>query len=241
MNSYSTFFNFHTASGVQLNSLKYDFTTKAYGTLQSLGCKHEFIDSIANTLYNSMTHKLVFYHTPVHIMSLFSFAKENNNKLTPIEELSILFHDSIYRPGSKINEAISANFLHCLLEDTGVEENDIRTAQRIIVATASHLRENNEILPLLEEAQLVMDLDMSGFSAAPGIYNFQGQMIEKEFYPYPYNLKQFLEGRLKFLNALKSKKSIYRTQAFIEKFEKRAQLNLSNSIKEVERRIEVEL
>jgi predicted metal-dependent HD superfamily phosphohydrolase len=172
-------------------------------------------------------------------MSIFEFAKENDIKLTSVEELSILFHDAIYRPGSKFSESLSVKFMESLLDETGVKYDDINNTSKIILATARHLTDNDE------EHKLVMDLDMSGFSAPPGEFTFQGEMIEKEFHNGHrsdlYTMEQFLNGRLKFLTKLQERKSIYRTPMFLKKFEKRAQTNLANAISEVKRRIESEL
>lgn len=231
---FNKFVNIHTLSLKEIEHLENSFLEKVKEVLLPLECDLRYINSIGMSLFKSMSSGLVFYHTPVHIMSIFDFAVENNISLSPTQELSILFHDAIYRPRSKINESLSVKFMESLLQETGVPEKEIITAGHIIDATSRHLQDDEE------EHKLVMDLDMSGFVSTPGQFTFQSEMIEKEFYNGNndlYTLEQFLTGRLGFLTKLQQKKSIYRTPMFLKKFEKRAQLNLSNAINEVKRRI----
>jgi predicted metal-dependent HD superfamily phosphohydrolase len=236
MNDYQKFFNIHNASESVLKALKQDFTLLALSILYNCGCKREYANTITAALYHSMSHNYVFYHTPVHIMSIFSFVKEHSIELNQTEQLALLFHDSIYRPGSKSNEIFSAEFMGSLLDSTGINEQLIVMAKKVILTTSEHLH-----FCVDPYCETVMDLDMSGFSASPGIYNLQGTLIEHEFYPDHYSLSDFLNGRLKFLKTLQGKPSIYRTEFFLKNLEAKAQMNLSNSIKEVERRMEVEL
>jgi predicted metal-dependent HD superfamily phosphohydrolase len=242
MQNYQKFFNIHTAGEDDLHILKKDFHKLLEDTLLDIDCDQEYIPSIVNSLYSSMINFRVYYHTPVHVMSIFSFAKEHHIELSRSEKLAIFFHDAIYRPGSKNNERYSIDFMKSLLNETRTNNDVINIASHIIHYTALHLE---ELISSPGVENLVMDLDMSGFSATPGVFTFQSLMIEKEFHrgygSDLFTLEQFLKGRKKFLTALKNKKTIYRTEFFLDKFEKRAQINLSNAIIEVDRRIESEL
>lgn len=242
MQNYQNFFNIHTASVDDLHNLKIDFHKLLEDTLLQVDCDQEYISSIADSLYSSMVNFRVYYHTPVHIMSIFSFAKEYNIKLSNAEKLAIFFHDAIYRPGSKNNEQYSIEFMKSLLKETGVNDDFINTASYLIHCTGLHLE---ELISSPGVENIVMDLDMSGFSSTPGVFTFQSLMVEKEFHrgygSDLFSVEQFLNGRKKFLTALKNKKTIYRTKFFLDKFEKRAQINLSNAIIEVNRRIESDL
>ncbi len=245
MQDYQNFFNIHTAPEEDLHILKKDFHKLLEDTLLEVDCDQEYVTSIVNSLYSSMVNFRVYYHTPVHVMSLFSFAKEHRIELNRSEKLAIFFHDAIYRPGSKNNEDLSIAFMESLLTETGADANVIKDARYIIWSTSKHLVDDNGPVELYGPFKLVMDLDMSGFSATPGVFTFQSLMIEKEFHrgygSDIFTKEQFLKGRQKFLKALKNKKSIYRTERFLDQFEKRAQINLSNAIIEVDRRVESEL
>jgi len=119
-------------------------------------------------------------------------------------------------------------FMQSLLTDTGIDEKVIQTASEYISLTEHHLDD----MVAFDDGKLIMDLDMNGFSADREIFNQQNKMIELEFTRmdipgYGCSETEFIRGRLKFLNALKSKKSIYRTQFFLDHYEKQAQDNLS--------------
>ncbi len=241
MLDYTKLINVHSLKDKEVSNLKQDFINQFDETLTSLNCDEEFIPTIASTVFSSMMSTRLYYHTPAHILNMFSFAKENTITLTPIEELAILFHDAIYRPGSKMNEDSSVLLMESLLLNTNnVDEKNISAASSIIRSTGWHLQDD----AISDSAKLVMDLDMAGFANSPGEFASNSELVEKEFHRGygndVYTLEQFLNGRLKFLNALTARKSIYRTPFFLKKFEKRAQTNLKNAISEVTRRIESE-
>jgi predicted metal-dependent HD superfamily phosphohydrolase len=240
---YSKFTNLHDCTKAEHKSLKYDFCVSLMNTLKMLGCSEYIYASVAETLFMSMSSMKTYYHTPVHIMSIFNVAKENNIELDPVQELAIFFHDAIYRPGSKDNERLSCEFMKSLISDTGISSYDIENAVRYISWTAFHLKDDF-YNAMSDKAKTLLDLDMAGFSANPSVYKKQNEMIELEFYNPECLMfsditeEQFLNGRLGFLNKLKTRKSIYRSEYFLDKFESRAQTNLSNSIIETQLRLD---
>jgi predicted metal-dependent HD superfamily phosphohydrolase len=237
---YSPFFNIHDC----VNSVPlHDFTTNLTDLLRDMGCDPYYADSISLSLYHSMFHDKVYYHTPIHILYMLYFAQENKIELQNYEKLAIFFHDAIYRPGSKMNENSSIAFMEALLKETGISGNVMINAGFIIDATSAHLREDSGVD---QKAWLVMDLDLAGFAAAPKPYNLQNKMIEMEFCQpkiknYGCSLEVFLQGRMAFLKALKQRTSIYRTELFKTtlNMEVKAQANLDNQINETQRRIEL--
>lgn len=237
MLDYKNLLDVHSLKDKEVGKLRLDFLNQFEETLKALNCDSEFIPTIASTTFDSMMSTRLHYHTPAHIMNIFTFAKDNGITLQPVEELAILFHDAVYRPGFKENEAMSTLFMRSLLSGTNIEEKDIQLATDLIIATACHLSD-----VILTDAYLITDLDMAGFANAPGEFASNSELVEKEFYRGYGNdvctLEQFLNGRLKFLTKLKERKSIFRTPLFLKKLEKRAQINLSNAIMEVNRRIE---
>ena len=119
-----------------------------------------------------------------------------------------------------------------LLDGTGVSESIKMQSANAIQATAMHLEQDWD-----PDFNKIMDLDMAGFSSDKQYYDIQNNCIKKEFCQpdlknYKGNsLNDFNKGRLSFLNSLKNKKSIYRTELFLNNFEQKAQENLINSIK----------
>ena len=93
------------------------------------------------SLFESMSSCRVFYHTPMHIMSIFLFARENSIDISATEELALIFHDAIYRPGSTHSEELSAAFMKSVLTETGIPDSIINNASDMILSTKLHLQE----------------------------------------------------------------------------------------------------
>lgn len=205
--------------------------------MESLHCETYYVNSICTSLFNAMLSEKVYYHTPVHIMSIFDFAEAKMVDVSYSQQLAIFFHDAIYRPGSKFNEENSIKFMKALLAGCGVNGYVIEEAVKYIEATALHLSDN----VFDDNIQLVMDLDMSGFSSTT--FDTQNAMIELEFCQpnlehYGYTVEQFLKGRMDFLQKLNSKKNIYRTEFMVvNKYETLARNNLTRAISNMQERL----
>lgn len=237
---YQSFLNLNDCSPDQFKIVKSDFVSNLVDLLRDMGCDPYITDSIAYTLFSSMFNDKVYYHTPVHILFMLSYAQENHVPLENWEKLAIFFHDAIYRPGSKFNEQNSVTFMSSLLNGVGISVEDLRYASDAIADTALHLSDN-----ITEMNWRIMDLDLAGFAANPKPFNLQNQLIEMEFCQpnknnYGYPVDQFLHGRMTFLTAMKARASLYHTEIFKTtlNMEVKAQVNLDNQIKETQRRID---
>lgn len=232
--NYTNFFNIHDTTEENVLKINYDFNTTFAKHLYQMECNPYFIRSICNTVFASMTSDKVYYHTPVHILSMLSFADINNIKLENWELLAILFHDVVYRPGSKNNETNSIQLMLALLDGTGISESLKMQSANGILATSMHLEEEFD-----PDFNKLMDLDMSGFCANEESYNAQNECLKKEFCQPEtpkyegLSLEDYNKGRLEFLSKLKNKKSLYRTELFLNNFEQKAQNNLINSLREI--------
>ena len=237
MRDYSLFFNINESTFDEIDSIRIDFLHLVCKTLRELNCNEYYLNSISSSLFWSMVSEKTFYHTPVHILSIFQFMETNKIDCTPEQRLALLFHDAIYRPGSRYNESSSARFMHSLLLETGVNETTIHKAEIMIEHTAFHLYNGP-----YHDSELVMDLDMSGFAASRKSFDIQDEMIEKEFSQpklkgYGYSELEFLKGRIDFLKKLKARPTIYRTEYF-KRFELIAQTNLKSAIVQTTDRLE---
>lgn len=232
--NYTHFFNFHETSKDNIIKTNYDFNTEFGKLLYDIGCNPYFIRSIYNTVFASMTSDKVYYHTPVHVLSMLSFAEINKIELENWEKLAIFFHDVVYRPGSKNNEINSIQIMLALLDGTDISESLKMQSANAIQATAMHLEEEWE-----PQFNKLMDLDMSGFCSDSEYFMTQNKCIKKEFCSENLSnykgvsLNEYTKGRLAFLTKLKNKKSIYRTELFLNNFEQKAQENLINSLREL--------
>lgn len=192
--------------------------------------------SVANCLFQRMSDSSLHYHTPVHILSIFQFAKEHSIKLEIWEELAIWFHDAIYIPGAYqcVNESQSAAFMRALMpggHDPTIKI--INNAHSAILLTSQYERE--DFTDEEELASKVMDLDLCPFAFAEPSFLIVNNCIDKELSPV---VDDFQSKRKEFLRKMLSKKSIYRTPLFSQDLEKRARKNLSTLLHDLNLRRE---
>lgn len=232
--NYLNFINIHNTTKEDLAKINYDFNTYFAIFLNNIGCNPYYIRSICNTIFSAMTSDKVYYHTPVHILSIIDFGQKNFIKLENWEILALLFHDVIYRPESKNNEINSIQFMLNLLDGTAIPDKLKNQAAMAIQTTAMHLEESID-----PDFNKVLDLDLCGFSFEKVSYETINNCIEKEFTQENtqryggISKKDYLKGRKEFLNQLNNKKSIYRTEEFLNRFEKLAKNNVLKSLNEL--------
>lgn len=189
--------------------------------------------AVTNCLFARMSDARLHYHTPVHVLSMLQTLYENRDDLKDFNEgmeLAIWFHDAIYLPGAKhgLSEELSAAFMKTLL-DPYVDDKTMSWADNAVTITAQY--ESPTIGN--HRYETMMDLDLCSLSWDWENYKAAGDCIEKEFVPLVCTKEQFMKGRLGFLQSLLSRKSIYRSDFFREKFEKKARENLNRSLEEI--------
>lgn len=165
------------------------------------------------------------YHTPVHVLSILQFAKENKIELTIPQKLCIFYHDVIYIVGNKNNEELSADFARVCL-DPYINELNLSYICEGIIYTSSHLEDNLET----DKYDLIMDLDLHSFALPEEYFLKQNSCVEKEFLDSGIPKEQWEDGRKKFLEMLYQKDNFFRTKFFRDKFEKQAKDNIKKLI-----------
>jgi predicted metal-dependent HD superfamily phosphohydrolase len=158
------------------------------------------------------------YHNWDHIFRMLLRWHTNKKVMSKIPQLSmvqmmaILFHDISYVPGSKTNEEDSflifeifkRRFKYSFFK-LGIGTKEVITIHNIIMSTKS------PHVPLCKEAELVVDLDMLGFSFSRPHYEENNRLIEKEFSFLPK--ESWRLGRLGFLQSMAKRKPFYYTPA----------------------------
>jgi predicted metal-dependent HD superfamily phosphohydrolase len=179
--------------------------------------------AIAHAVFDRMSDYRLHYHTPVHVLAIFDFAKMHDINLLPWEELAIWFHDSVYDVNNVFgdNERLSADFMYAMMRPYVKDAYDANAA---IVQTSCHMEPTCP-----ERYAKVLDLDMCGFAAPRDVQKVITECIRKE---YDTDLTTFNQGRKKFLEKLISKGPIYRTAEFA-KFEPLAQENIRLDLEEL--------
>ena len=177
------------------------------------------------------------YHNLNHIYHLVNVAKQMDRHgcfatWEFYENLihALVFHDIVYVPGSKNNEADSAEFFRtscrAMLPNT-----DMERIYNAIMAT-THTAPVTDGL-----AQLVCDIDLVGLASHPAIFNANSEAIRQEY--HFVDDVTYKNARIAFFRKLLNRPSIYqsvyfRTAAPFVGFEQKAKNNIENHIRSLE-------
>lgn len=135
--------------------------------------------------------------------------------------LAIWFHDAIYNPKAKDNEAQSAALARGELEGLGVPPDRIERICAHVMATKDHRAEQ-------DDSRLVIDLDLAILAAKPERYDRFEAEIREEFKHVPGFL--FRMARKKVLKHFLAKKHIYALPFARELWEQPARENLRRAV-----------
>jgi predicted metal-dependent HD superfamily phosphohydrolase len=163
------------------------------------------------------------YHTARHIAEcLAHFDAVCNRCKRPVEvELALWFHDAIYEPRARDNEAQSAAWALRVLRDAGVASDAAQRVSELILTT------RHDALPATPDEQLLVDIDLSILGAAAARFDEYEQQVRSEYGWVPQFL--FNRTRLKILETFLARPVIYSTPHFHGLLEKKARENLARS------------
>jgi predicted metal-dependent HD superfamily phosphohydrolase len=179
------------------------------------------------------------YHTLGHafdVLGRCAMAHRDVGLKDPTEvAIAALYHDAVYVAGATKgdNEEASLSLLNTHLDQAGISFPLHRlTIRDLILATAHHEQEPSQTIlggtgP--RNVDYFMDADMAGFGASPAEFDRQNELIAREF--AHVRPRDYLHGRLKFLAKLVSRRRLFRTDYFAEKYEEQAQANLARALK----------
>lgn len=163
------------------------------------------------------------YHNMSHIDRMLGWLDATGEGIDSME-LAIWFHDAVYDPLGKDNEARSARFF---MEHFGssVSAPLMHDVERLILATdASRPRSGRE------DENLIIDIDLSILGAPPAEYAAYRDAIRCEYSAVPE--EKFIAGRAAILRRFLSQ-SIY-TTGFFAKLEGQARMNIREEIESLE-------
>lgn len=151
------------------------------------------------------------YHNDAHINYMLSgwdkakFALGMSDEEWLTGSLAIIFHDAVYVPGSKHNEADSALLaLECLADERELSQK----SKTIIFDTILDTRHDGSLPGSLISA-VVCDLDLWGLADYQGHYATYCQRIKDEFTGAGFTDLQWLAGRISFLKSMMERPTIY--------------------------------
>lgn len=135
--------------------------------------------------------------------------------------LALWFHDAVYNPKAKDNEAQSAQMARDELKTLGADTSCIDRICAHVMATKDHKAEH-------PDGQLVIDLDLAILASNPARYDRFEQEIRQEFSHVPGFL--FKMGRKKVLKHFLKREHIYALPFTRERWEDAARSNLRRAL-----------
>ena len=180
--------------------------------------------TVYSALRKAYTENHRAYHTLEHIDAcLRDLDVVQGDAERPHEiEMALWFHDAIYDPFSGTNEADSANWAQAFLQDCGIEKDVISRIYDLIMVTKEHANVSDN------DAQLMLDIDLSILGAAPHIYDQFEKDIRYEYKRVPGFI--FKKNRKQILQGFLAKDRIFNHPYFTDKLEAQARENLARAI-----------
>lgn len=189
-------------------------------------CRHQPLvlpEPVATQLAAAYGEPHRAYHNMDHIAELlgwFDRVEDDIRWRAPAEVYAtILFHDAIYEPGKKDNEARSAAWAR----ESGLPV-DLERVEKLILMTASHGAHQWAD----HDAALFLDSDMAIIGAPAPQFAAYDAAIAAEYAHVPRDA--YRAGRRAFLEALSRKPRIFLTEYFHERLDAQARTNLAAAL-----------
>lgn len=179
-------------------------------------------DFAALTARYAETHR--HYHTAQHIaecLAHFDSARAACAHEAEVE-LALWFHDAIYEPRAKDNEAQSAAWAARVMREAGLSHESAARVHALIMKTC------HDALPETADEQVLVDIDLAILGAEATRFDEYEQQVRAEYGWVPQFL--FNRTRRKILEGFLARPSIYSTAHFRHQLEKKARENLARSL-----------
>lgn len=164
------------------------------------------------------------YHTARHVNECFMHldgASALCEHATEVE-FALWFHDAIYEPRAKDNEARSADWAVQVMREAALSPDAQARVRTLIMATC------HDALPDTRDAQVLVDIDLSILGADAARFDEYEHQVRAEYGWVPDFL--FRRTRRKILQSFIARPSIYATTHFKNQLEKKARENLARSL-----------
>ncbi|MFN8255346.1 MAG: hypothetical protein U0W24_06630 [Bacteroidales bacterium] len=167
-----------------------------------------------------------YYHNLDHIgRMLESYLKFNNQLKDPVNvAFAIFFHDVVYSAKRKDNEEKSAVYAENILKQLNFNISGINKCKDYILATKTHINIKKD-----SDLDFFLDFDLEILGSGWDSYSSYIDKIRKEYRIYPDLV--YIPGRKKVLTHFLKLERIYKSEIYIELFEKQARENLEKELK----------
>ena len=140
-------------------------------------------------------------------------------------ELALWFHDAIYEPRAKDNEAQSAAWAGRVMRAADLSGEAAQRVHALIMKTC------HDALPETSDEQVLVDIDLAILGSAPERFDEYETQVRAEYAWVPEFM--FKRTRRKILTAFQERPALYATAFFHKKLEAQARVNLARSLAEL--------
>ncbi|MDX8529419.1 hypothetical protein RFM41_17915 [Mesorhizobium sp. VK25A] len=169
------------------------------------------------------------YHGLAHIQAMLALAAEYRHLLDDPQavEAAIWFHDAIYDSRAKDNEAKSAELAEKRLAGRASPHRLTRIAA-MINATATHQLPPFHDENALNDAALLLDMDLAILGAEPAVFDAYEKAVRLEYGWVEEPM--WRAGRAAVLKNFLARPHIFGSEPFRQRYEAQARKNLSRSL-----------
>jgi predicted metal-dependent HD superfamily phosphohydrolase len=182
-------------------------------------------EGLMQQMMNAWTQPPRHYHSQQHLrecLALLEPALDLAQRPGEVE-LALWFHDAVYNPQGKGNEARSADWACNALAQAGADSDVLQRVRALIMATC------HDAEPIDHDARLLVDIDLSILGAEPARFAEYDAQVRDEYRWVPslmYRVK-----RKEVLSGFLARPAIFNTEQFRARFESQARENLRRAVK----------
>ena len=195
------------------------------GLLQELSVDLRLGEKVFQNLVTAYSHPERHYHNLKHIQHVLATIHEMKflaNNFGAIQ-LAAWFHDLVYQPQAKDNEAKSAIYTEAILSQLKIAPVTIQLVRQMILDTRTHKAHADNL-----DSAILLDADLSILGSSPKQYQTYAAAIRQEY--AWLSEREYRVGRTKALTNFLTRDKIYATKFLSSQLEQQAKLNLATEI-----------
>jgi len=164
-----------------------------------------------------------YYHNLSHIKNMIDELNEIKSLVNDLDSLlfAIYYHDIIYKATRQDNEYKSALFFEKRISQTDFR--GIKKVMKQIELTKEHKKSDDN------DTNILLDLDFAVLGLPLEEYRIYYGNIRREYKVFPDFM--YKKGRIKALMSFLDSDYIFKTDYFINKYEKQARVNINYELK----------
>lgn len=172
------------------------------------------------------------YHNLTHLEEMLTHLDRHGAQTIrdpAIFAMALVYHDIVYKPTRKDNEARSAEAADKVLRqaDTPLPADRIERCSELIMATRAHLPSPTDD----GDEALLIDLDLAVLAREPEAYKTYAAAVRREYWMIPGFV--YRDGRKKALTSLLDREHLYHTELGREHYEPQARTNLWQELRQL--------